>query len=230
MVSRLISAGLLFFVKAFTRVFFRFETHYVGDLPPDPWRGVRLVLLLNHTSLFEPMFIAEMPNWMLWDMSKKLVAPGADKTMNRPLVGRFFKFLMPRMIPITRKRDATWGDFMQFVDSDSIVIIVPEGRMKRRNGLDSTGKPMSIRGGVGDVLNAMQGGRMAIAYSGGLHHIQAPGERLRLFKTIRLNVEILDIMTYKAELGADSSHSFKLAVVADLTERMRRHTPLPFPS
>ncbi len=231
MFSRLISAALLFFVKAFARIFYRFEINLMGDVNDEPWRGVRLILLLNHTSLFEPLFIGVLPAWLCWDLSAKMVAPGADKTLNRPFVGRFFKFLAPRMISITRKRDASWADFMQMVVKDSIVIILPEGRMKRRNGLDATGKPMSIRGGVGDVLNAMHDGRMAIAYSGGLHHIQAPGEWFpRLFKIIRVNVEFVDILTYKQELGAASIHEFKLAVVADLTERMHHHTPLPFPS
>lgn len=230
MFSRLVSAALLFFVKAFAKVFYRFEVNYIGDAGAEPWRGVRLILLLNHTSLFEPLFIGVLPNWFCWDLSAKLVAPGADKTLNRPFVGRFFKFLAPRMISITRKRDASWADFMQMVVKDAIVIILPEGRMKRRNGLDATGKPMSIRGGVGDVLNVMPEGKMAIAYSGGLHHIQAPGDWFpRLFKTIRVNVEIVDILTYKQELGATSIHEFKLAVVADLTERQLRHTPLPFP-
>jgi 1-acyl-sn-glycerol-3-phosphate acyltransferase len=232
-VSRLISASLIFFVKAFARLFYRFEVNNFGDAAGggDPWRGVRLLLLLNHTSLFEPLFMGVLPNWFLWALSGKLVAPGADKTLNRPFVGRFFRFLAPRMVPITRKRDASWSDFMQMVLKDAIVIILPEGRMKRRNGLDANGKPMSIRGGVGDVLNVLSEGKMAIAYSGGLHHIQAPGEWFpRLFKTIRVNVEFLDILTYKQELGATSIHEFKLKVAADLTERQKIHTPLPLPS
>ncbi len=222
---------MLFFVKYFSKVFYRFELGYIGDIPPDPWREVRLLLVLNHTSLFEPLFVRVLPNHFLWALSGRLVLPGADKTLSRPIVGRFYRWFAPRMVPISRKRDNTWSDFMERVEKDSIVILLPEGRMKRRNGLDSSGKPMSIRGGVGDVLNAMSEGRMAIAYSGGLHHIQAPGDWFpKLFKTIRGNVEFLDIMTYKQELGAESSHAFKLAVVADLTERQKRNTPLPFPS
>jgi 1-acyl-sn-glycerol-3-phosphate acyltransferase len=231
-VARYISLLLIFSVKLFTKLFYRFEMSYVGDVPPgDPWKGTRIIMVLNHTSLFEPLFLGLLPNWLLRELSGKLAIPLADKTLNRPIVGTFFKWLAPRMISVSRKRDSTWSNFLQVAVRDSIVIILPEGRMKRRNGLDSHGKPMSIRGGVGDVLNAMDGGQMAIAYSGGLHHIQAPGDWFpRLFKTIRVNVEFLDIMTYKQELGAGSIHEYKLAVVEDLTERQRRYTPLPFPS
>lgn len=230
-VNRLVSAALLFSVKIFTRIFYRFEMKIIGHAGPDPWRGVRLLVFLNHTSLFEPLFVGALPDWFLWKLSDKLVVPGADKTLNRPIVGRFYRWLAPRMVAITRKRDATWADFMNVVDKESVVIILPEGRMMRRNGLDSNGKPMSIRGGVGDLLKVMDEGRMAICYSGGLHHVQAPGDLFpRLFKTLRVNVEFVDILTYKQELGATSSHEFKLAVVRDLEERQKRHQPLPFPS
>ena len=46
--------------------------------------------------------------------------------------------------------------------------------MKRANGMDLEGMPMTIRGGVADLLMAIPGGRMLIAYSGGLHHVQVP--------------------------------------------------------
>jgi hypothetical protein len=230
-VNRLLSAALLFSVKIFARLFYRFEVKIIGEGNWESWRGVRMLCLLNHTSLFEPLFMGVLPNWFLWKLSDKLVVPGADKTLNRPFVGRFYRWLAPRMVAITRKRDATWSDFMKVVDRDSVVIILPEGRMKRRNGLDSAGKPMSIRGGVGDLLNVMHEGTMAIAYSGGLHHVQAPGDLSpRLFKTIRVNVEFVDILKYKQELGAGSTHEFKLAVVRDLEARQKAHTPLPFPT
>ena len=56
--------------------------------------------------------------------------------------------------------------------------------MKRRNGLDSQGQPMTVRGGIADILEAIPSGPMLIAYSGGLHHVQAPGETLpAVFRT-----------------------------------------------
>ena len=65
-----------------------------------------------------------------------------------------------------------------------MVIILPEGRMKRENGLDLHGNPMNVRGGIADILLAMKQGRMLIAYSGGLHHVQFPGGVPRIFKTV----------------------------------------------
>jgi hypothetical protein len=110
-----------------------------------------------------------------------------------------------------------------------MVIILPEGRMMRSNGLDSQGRPMTVRGGIADILDAIREGPMLIAYSGGLHHVQAPGERLpRLFKTIRMNFELVDIAAYRAERLAEgpTEAGFKRAVVDDLEARRDRHCPV----
>ena len=41
----------------------------------------------------------------------------------------------------------------------------------------------------------------SMVYSGGLHHIQVPGELLPTpFKTIRVRMEMIDIAAYKKEL------------------------------
>ena len=64
------------------------------------------------------------------------------------------------------------------IDPDAMVLILPEGRMKRATGLDSEGKPMTVRGGIADILETIGEGRMLLAYSGGLHHVQAPGRAL----------------------------------------------------
>ena len=52
---------LLVGIKAFSTTFYRFNTRWIGDIPPDPWSGLRLVVLLNHTSLYEPLFIGILP-------------------------------------------------------------------------------------------------------------------------------------------------------------------------
>ena len=36
---------------------------------------------------------------------------------------------------------------------DVVVVLSPEGRMKRKNGLDKHGRPMTVRGGIGDILD-----------------------------------------------------------------------------
>ena len=41
---------------------------------------------------------------------------------------------------------------MNQIDEDAVVIILPEGRMKRATGLDKKGMPMTVRGGVADIL------------------------------------------------------------------------------
>ena len=109
-----------------------------------------------------------------------------------------------------------------------MVMILPEGRMKRANGLDSEGKPMTVRGGIADILETIGEGRMLLAYSGGLHHVQIPGDRFpRLFKTIRINLEVVDIGAYRDARMAEAGNprGFKRAVVDDLERRRDPSAP-----
>ena len=143
-------------------------------------------------------------------------------------MGRFYGMVAARVVPITRERDETWSDVLRQIDPDAMVIILPEGRMKRANGLDSEGKPMTVRGGIADILETMGEGRLLIAYSGGLHHVQVPGERLpRLFKTIRLRLEAVDMATYRAaRLKEGGARGFRRAVVRDLERRRDLYCPI----
>jgi hypothetical protein len=146
--------------------------------------------------------------------------PAADKTIRRPLVGILFRLVARHVVPISRERDHTWVAVLQRIDPDSMVVMAPEGRMKRRDGLDSSGQPMTVRGGIADVLEALGGGRMLLAYSGGLHHIQVPGERLpRLWKRLPMRLEVVDIAAYRRGLQAEGARDFKLAVKRDLEGR-----------
>ena len=81
-----------------------------------------------------------------------MAAPGADKTLDRPLVGTLYKLMSPGITSITRKRDDTWEQFVHSISPDSIIVIAPEGRMKRKNGLDLDGNKMTVRSGVADLL------------------------------------------------------------------------------
>ena len=216
-------------LRLISRTFWRMERSWVGDTRPETaFQGLRVVALLNHTSLFEWLFIGACPYAFLWRVAEHGVIPAAEKTTRRPLVGLFFKMLGQHVVSVTRERDSTWRSVLQRIDPDSMVIIAPEGRMKRPNGLDSQGQPMSVRGGIADILEAVPAGPMLIAYSGGLHHVQAPGERFpRPFRTIRIAIERLDIGEYRsarlAEAGAPAG--FKRAVVTDLDRRRDRHCP-----
>jgi len=148
------------------------------------------------------------------------VVPAADKTTGRPLVGMIFKFIAHHVIAITRERDHTWFQVLNKIDPNSMVIIAPEGRMKRANGLDLQGKQMTVRGGIADVLLAVKEGRLLCAYSGGLHHVQVPGHVPRVFKTVRMRLEDLDIAPYIEQMmAAGGADQFKKNVMRDLDQR-----------
>jgi hypothetical protein len=87
---------------------------------------------------------------------------------------------------------------------------------------------MTVRGGIADILETMGEGRMLLAYSGGLHHIQAPGDRFpRLFKPIRLRLEIVDMAEYRAaSLEVGGPKGFRRAVVRDLERRRDLYCPV----
>jgi hypothetical protein len=219
--------ALLFLTKVITRVFYRVQMRWIGQIQPDPWRDVRLAVLLNHTSLYEPLFAGGLPNHFLWRLARHGVIPAADKTVERLLVGSFFKFIAHQVVSISRQRDHTWFTVLRRIDPDSMIIIAPEGRMKRSTGLDKDGNPMTVRGGVADILDAVQEGNMILGYSGGLHHVQHPGERFpRVFKTIRMNLEAIDIGRYRAELLAHGGpDQFKRNVIGDLERRRDANIP-----
>ena len=142
-------------------------------------------------------------------------------------IGLFFKLLVRHPIVVTRQRDKTWYNVLNKVDSKAITIILPEGRMKRANGLDAEGREMTVRGGIADILEALPDGRMLMVYSGGLHHIQVPGELLPTpFKTLRCRMEMIDIPSYKEEMKREFPDlQFRKAVIADLTRRRDEYCP-----
>ena len=83
-------------------------------------------------------------------------------------------------------------------------------------------------GGFADLLEKLSAGRMLIAYSGGLHHVQYPTQWLpKIFKTLRMRVESLDITYYKEMiLQKCNSLSFKQALIEDLQNRLERYCPV----
>jgi hypothetical protein len=225
-IRSLLVFSLLLSLKYLSKVFYRHDFKFVGEPVAKPWKGIRALAFLNHTSLFEPVFLGGCPTSFLWRIAAHGVVPAADKTTGRPLVGIIFKFIAHHVVAITRERDHTWFEVLNKIDPKSMVIIAPEGRMKRRNGLDLQGNPMSVRGGIADIMLAMKSGRMLIAYSGGLHHVQFPGGFPRVFETVRLRLEIVDIAAYIDEMmrngGADQ---FKKNVMRDLDRRRDFYCP-----
>jgi len=220
-IRSLLVCWLLITLKYLSRIFYRRDFGWVGDVLPNPWKKLRLVAFLNHTSLFEPVFLSVVPNAFIWRLAAHGVVPAADKTTGRPLVGLIFKFVAHHVVAVTRERDHTWFEVLDRIDPQSMVIIAPEGRMKRASGLDANGQPMTVRGGIADILLAIQKGRLLIAYSGGLHHIQVPGSHtVGVFKTVRMRVEVLEIEDYIAAMMADGgADQFKRNVREDLERR-----------
>jgi hypothetical protein len=131
------------------------------------------------------------------------------------------------VVSISRERDHTWAAVLQRIEPGSMVVIAPEGRMKRANGLDAQGKPMTVRGGIADILEVVPQGRMLIAYSGGLHHVQIPGQRLpRVFQPVGMLIELIDIADYRRLMQAEAgSADFRRAVIADLERRRDLYCP-----
>lgn len=218
--------SILVFLKYLSKIFYRHDFAFLGPTPANPWKDLRLVVFLNHTSLFEPIFLGGVPTSFMWRLAAHGVVPAADKTTDRPLVGLVFKFVAHHVIPITRERDETWFAVLQRIDPKSMIVIAPEGRMKRANGLDLHGKPMTVRGGIADILNAVKEGRMLLAYSGGLHHVQVPGHIPNVFKTVRMRIENLEIADYIADrLREGGPENFKKSVMKDLDRRRDEYAP-----
>lgn len=218
--------SLLLALKVLSKIFYRHDFAFIGPTPPDPWKGLRLVAFLNHTSLFEPVFLGGVPNRFIWRIAAHGVVPAADKTTDRPLVGLIFKFVAHHVVAVTRARDHTWFEVLNKIDPRSMVVIAPEGRMKRENGLDLHGNPMSVRGGIADIMLAIREGRMLLAYSGGLHHVQIPGRVPRIFKTVRMRIENLEIADYiEEQMAQGGPEQFKRNVMRDLDRRRDEHAP-----
>lgn len=224
----LISYFFMLTLKYFAKLFYRFEVNWPKGENRMRWNDVRLLVFLNHTSLYEFLYLGILPNSFLRRMSKKMVVPAADKTLDRPVVGIFFKLFSPGgMVKITRKRDESWEKFLGAIAPDSMILIAPEGRMMRKNGLDLEGNKMTVRGGILDVLEGLDHGQMAIAYSGGLHHVQIPGEGWpRVFKTLKLNIETFEIEKYKAMFqDTIGSEAWRRAVLDDMQKRLETKVP-----
>lgn len=222
---RLLAFIILSSVKIFSHIFFRAHYRWLSQKPENHWKKVKLIVFMNHTSLFEPIYCQDMPFSLLWELTGRVSVPGADVTLNRPIVGTFWKLMIPNISSVTRKKDNSWSSYLKSIRSDSLIMIAPEGRMKRPNGLDKFGKPMTVRGGVADIIETLNEGGILLCFSGGLHHVQSPGQHFpRLFQDIFMNFTYLDIAEYKKTFSS-SPKERKLQIVQDLQERLERDCP-----
>ena len=226
MLANLLRFVFLCLVK-FSRYWCYPTTRRWVSTPPDKnWQDVRFILILNHTSLVEFVYTTVMPTKFLWRMAKHLVFPVADSSLDKPQ-GKMLKIFAPHIASLSRKRDGTWHDFLDQLASDSILIFMPEGRMKRLNGLDKEGQPMTVKSGVCDLLPQFAGEKMIIAYSGGLHHVMAPGQSFpRPFRKLAVNLECLNVDEYLARFaGIEDEKKRRDAICRDLEQRRDRHCP-----
>jgi len=224
--QKLVGFAILSFVKILSHFFYKGEFKWITPIPDKPWNHARLMVFLNHTSLFEPLFIQQLSFRFLWNLVGRANVPGADITLNRPIVGRFWKLMMPNISSITRKKDHSWDTYLKSIKPDSLVIIAPEGRMKRPGGLDKFGRPMNVKGGVADILEHVNDGAMILCLSGGLHHVQVPGQFLpKIFKTIRMNLAYYDIKDYKNQYQALSPRERKMKITHDMQLKLENDCP-----
>lgn len=222
---RLLAFFILSSVKVLSWFFYKAEYRWIDPKPENTWKDIRLMVFLNHTSLYEPLFVQIIPFHYLWHLSGNFNIPGADITLDRPIVGLFWKLMIPNISSITRKKDESWEKYLASIKKNDVVMIAPEGRMKRPNGLDKYGKEMSIRGGIADIIEKLDSGKMILCLSGGLHHVQSPGEHLpRLFKTIKMNLVSLDILEFKSKLSQEPRRR-KVEIIEELQRHINKDCP-----
>ena len=107
--------------QAIQRDVLSIQNQLAWHLPADPWNDLRLVLVLNHTSLYEPLFAGFLPNRFLKNIAHNGLVPVADKTLKRPVVGRFYRVVAGNVVPVTRLRDNSWA---HFIDTSSAAVLL----------------------------------------------------------------------------------------------------------
>lgn len=228
MIANLLRFAILCLVKSSRYWCYPTRAEWVTPPPDKDWKDVRLILILNHTSMMEFVYATAMPTKFLWQMAKRLIFPVADSSLKKPQ-GKMLKLFAPRVASLSRKRDVTWQDFLDQLASDSILIFMPEGRMKRPSGLDKNGNPMTVRSGICDLLPQFAGENMIVAYSGGLHHVMAPGQVVpRPFRKLTVNLESVNIDEYLNQFNhIEDEKQRRDAICKDLDQRREQYCPNP---
>ncbi len=185
---------------------------------PEKWDDVSLILILNHTSLFEFLYGVALPFSFLRELSARLIVAIADSTLKTFLGRTVLSHIAPHVVPITRKRDESWDVFLSRIKTKHICIFLPEGRMKRLNGLDKDGKKMTVKSGTVDLLKKFRGKKMVLVYGKGLHHILSPGQVFpRIFRKIEAKLESLSVDEYLDQFKG--SKDMVGAICRDLEKR-----------
>ena len=74
---------LLLGLKAFCHVFYRYRAIWPDGQPRGWWRSLRVIAILNHTSLYEILLVGYAPLGLLWRIAWHGVLPLAEKTARR---------------------------------------------------------------------------------------------------------------------------------------------------
>ncbi|MBC62560.1 MAG: hypothetical protein CMP11_08890 [Zetaproteobacteria bacterium] len=210
------------FVKICQKIFYPTKVTWVNNRKAV-WDNVPLVVVLNHTSLFEFIYAGILPFSYIKKISSHLIAPVAKETSDKWFMGFLFKLMAPKPIPISRKKDESWQYFLDQICARDIMIFLPEGRMKRLNGFDKHGKKMTVRGGIVEVLKRYQGREMMFVYSGGLHHVLPPGKTIpRLFKRLSVKLESIKVSEYLEKFKNDIN--IKKSICLDMEKRRDKYT------
>jgi hypothetical protein len=224
--KRILSFLILASIKGLVRIFYFSDFSWTPSRSEIDFDRARVMVFLNHTSLYEPVFLSELPFGFLWKIASRINLPIADMTLKRPIVGMFFRMMLPKVYAITRKSDSSWQGYLGSIERDDLVIIAAEGRMKRPNGLDKHGKKMTVRGGVADIIERIPEGTILLCHSGGLHHIQKPGQLLpKIFQAIRMHVTELEVSAYRAQFSSNPRER-KIQMAQDLQERLDQGIPV----
>lgn len=214
---RMLRFSLMAALKMLFHVFYPCRRTWLTEQPRE-WDDISLVLILNHTSMFEFVYAVAVPFRYLWRLAEHLIVPVAAESMDKPATGLWFKILAPKPMRLSRKRDDSWQEFLKAVGGRNICIFFPEGRMKRPNGLDKNGQKMNVRSGVCDLLEKYRGQKMLIMRSHGLHHVLPPGASLpKIFQPTAVDLEILDVNRYLD--GFQDADNLREAVASDLERR-----------
>ena len=66
MIKSIITFALLIAVRTAAKVFFKLENEWIGGEPENYAKGTRVIALLNHPCLYEPLVAGYAPLNLLW--------------------------------------------------------------------------------------------------------------------------------------------------------------------
>ena len=81
MIKSIFTFMLLLVVHVATRLHYRLRVEWITPEPRNYARGTRIIVILNHTSLYEPLLAGFAPLSLLWKCGRHGVLPVAEKTM-----------------------------------------------------------------------------------------------------------------------------------------------------